>query len=390
VTLIDRLRSVIRETRSRRTENALRDLDSETEASLMLLEVLGVLEQLGPDDNSIPNGAISISKKKKNEKDENDPSQHKRLSYEQFIAGRRPRLTHNSLAGSEVSLVRGFLNHILGMTGDDHDHDDVDDDEGALKGLFDLGDETENAEAAIASGQEFDTKPKTPDEEEQAKAALQNKAAQRKATKDQIVGAANSFVNRVTERQDSGALDNHDVLRLRALLMIICAASWAGSDKSGKQDRPRSSLQVLSAEEDMNSWPFVMGRLLFKFFGGRVPAIRHLYLSGDHDQIPSDIVECWATCYWCLQAAMNAPVSPKEHARIAGHLELVAAVAYRLTLPKKSEILGDDVLAVMDGMSSRYAEKLGIKPAVIRWPQNSCGRAFSWRPLDRLDSATSA
>jgi hypothetical protein len=366
VTLIDRLSAVIRETRSRKTENALRSLDSETEASLMLLEVLDVLEQLEADDGT-PKPSASIPKVKKQE-DEHDPSQYQTLSYDQFIAGRRPRteqshLTHNSLAGSEVSLVRGFLNRILGMAGEDHD--DGDDDEAALKGAFDLGDETDNPEAAIASGQEFDKKPDTPDEEEQAKAAQQREAAQRKATKEQIVAAATAFSKRVKERQDSGALDNHDILRLRALLMIICAASWEGSEKTKKQNRPRSSLQVLPAGADSDSWPIVMGRLLFAIFGGRTPAIRQLYLSSDHDQIPSDIIECWATCYWCLQACLNAPVSRKEHARIAQYLRPIAVLAYRLTLPTKAELLGDDVITLMDGMSARYAKKLGIEPAAI-------------------------
>jgi hypothetical protein len=34
-------------------------------------------------------------------------------------------------------------------------------------------------------------------------------------------------------------------------------------------------------------------------------------------------------------------------------------------LPTKAELLGDEVVAIMDGMSARYAEKLGIKPAAI-------------------------
>ena len=71
--------------------------------------------------------------------------------------------------------------------------------------------------------------------------------------------------------------------------MILCAASWSGSttDKTSL----RSSLRVLPVEGDHNSWPFVMGRLLFPIFGGRDPAIRHLYLGIEHDQIPGDIIE---------------------------------------------------------------------------------------------------
>jgi hypothetical protein len=36
-----------------------------------------------------------------------------------------------------------------------------------------------------------------------------------------------------------------------------------------------------------------------------------------------------------------------------------------LTLPTKAELLGDDVITLMDGMSARYADKLGINPETI-------------------------
>lgn len=362
VTLVDHLRTVIRETQSRKVENALRDLDTETEARLSLLEILDVLEKLDGDDGVAKN-PISVARKRKAD-EEPDPAQHRVLSYEQFVAGRRPRteqlqLTHNSLAGSESSLVRGFLNRILGMTAGAPADDDNDED---LTSAFDLGDETDNAQAAIESGQELGTKKREPTSAEQEEEeARKRKAAQRKATKEQILAAAALFSARIKERQSSGALDNHDVLRLRALLMIICAASWSGA----KNAPAPSSIQVLPGERDQQSWPFVIGRLLFPIFGGRDPAIRLLYLSSEHDQIPDDITECWATCYWCLQACLAAPVSGKEKQRIAQFLKPLTVLAYQLTLPTKNELLGDDVITLMDAMSSRYAGSMGIVPAAI-------------------------
>jgi hypothetical protein len=366
VTLFDRLSAAIRETRSRKAENAVRDLDCEMEASLMLLEVLDVLEQLEADDGAVK-APSSLPKAGKGQDEENDPAQFQKLTYDQFVAGRRARtdqsnVTHNSLAASEVSTVRSFLNRILGMAVEDRDSDD--DDATALKGAFDLGDETDDGEASIASGGEFDKKPKKPlDETEQAKEDLRRKALQRKATKAQIVAAVNAFGKRVKERLDSGALDNRDVLRLRALLMIVCTSSW--SEKGNKQGRQRSSVQVLPAQGEAESWPVVMGRLLFAIFGGRSPAIRQLYLNNDHDQIPSDIIECWATCYWCLQSCLNAPVSLQEHARIKRLLGQVAQCTYRLTLPTRIELLGADVIKLMDGMSAQYADRLGISHQAV-------------------------
>lgn len=362
VTLVDHLRAVIRETQSRKVENALRDLDTETEARLSLLEVLDVLEKLDSDDGGAKN-PISVAKKRKADGD-SDPAQHRVLSYEQFVAGRRPRteqsqLAHDSLAGSESSLVRGFLNRILGMTGGGPADDDNDDD---LAGAFDLGDETDNSQAAIESGQELGTRKKEPTSPEQEEEEVRKrKAAQRKATREQILTAAALFGERIKERQKSGALDNHDILRLRALLMIICAASSSGA----KNAPGPSSIQVLPGEGDQQSWPFVMGRLLFPIFGGRDPAIRLLYLSSEHDQIPRDITECWATCYWCLQACLAAPVSGKEKHRISQFLQPLTVLAYQLTLPTRGELMGADVITIMDAMSTRYAESMGIDPSAI-------------------------
>jgi hypothetical protein len=183
VTLIDRLSSAIRETRSRKTENALRGLDDETEAGLMLMEVLNVLERLEPDEGK-DKAPISIPKAGHGNDDE-PATQYEVLNYEQFIAGRRPRtaqasLTHNSLAGSEVTLVRGFLNRILGINGQRDEIDEAGDDD-LMRDAFNLGDETDNAEAAIAAGADFGKEEKTPEKEEREEAARKRKAAKRKA-----------------------------------------------------------------------------------------------------------------------------------------------------------------------------------------------------------------
>lgn len=212
---------------------------------------------------------------------------------------------------------------------------------------------------------DFGKEEKTLEEEEREEAARKCKAAQRKATKDQLVGAALKLGQRIMDRQETGQLDNHDILRLRALLMIIAAASWKGSEVNKGNQPLRSSIQVLPAEGDKDSWPFVMGRLLFVVFGGKDPAIRQLYLSNEHDQIPDDIVECWATCYWCFQACMQASISEIEKTRITKHLGPIASYAYTMTLPTKAELLSDNITTILDSMNARYAEQLGIEPAAI-------------------------
>ena len=367
VTLIDRIRAVVRETRSRQVENVLRDLDHETEARLALLDVLDVLEKLETQEDT-DRDPHSIPGKRRSENDESDDSNHRVLSYEEFVAGRRPRTagTHvadSSLTGSDASMVRGFLNRIVGLAATHNDHHD-DDDGDALKTAFDMGDETADAEAAVNAGEEFDTEKDPKRIQPQADLERRGKAA-RKATKDQLVEATLLYIDRIKARRKSSALDNHDVLRLRALLMILCAAAMPCSPSGGGKPDDRSRLRVLAAEKDKHSWPNLMGKLIFALFGGTSPAFRDLCVSNEHDQIPDDFIECWATCYWCIQACLVAPLSQPEHARLERFLNPLLEKVCRFTLPTKEELIGDNVITLMEGMSVHHAGRLGIPPEAV-------------------------
>ena len=108
-----------------------------------------------------------------------------------------------------------------------------------------------------------------------------------------------------------------------------------------------------------------MGRLIFALFGGTSPAFKDLCVSNEHDQVPDDFIECWATCYWCLQASLSAPLSQAEHARLEPLLKSLLEKVCRFTLPTEEELLGEDVMTLMEGMSAHHAERLGIAPEHI-------------------------
>ena len=371
VTLIDRIRAVVRETRSRQVENALRDLDNETEASLALLDVLDVLEKLETYENTGPAAGrdpLSVPKKPRPESDESDDSHHRVLSYEDFVAGRRPRVagtyvTDSTLAGSDASMVRDFLNRIVGLAAADDDHHDDDDGE-ALKKAFDMGDETADAETAVNAGEGFDTE-RDPKRIQQQIGLERRRKAARKATKDQLVSATRLYMERIKARRKSGALDNYDVLRLRALLMILCAAAMPCSPLGGGKPNGQSRLSVLPAEKDAHSWPNLMGRAIFALFGGTSPAFRDLCVNSQHDQIPDDFIECWATCYWCIQACLVAPLSQPEHARLERYLKPLLEKVCLFTLPTKEELIGEDVMTLMESMSAHHSERLGIASEAV-------------------------
>ena len=369
ITWIDTLRMEIRETRRSGTQNRLDELESDTEASLALLEVLNELENLERDQTT-PKEPLSIPKTRKDDSGEPDPSKFRTLSYEEFVAGRRPRtsggeFSYNSLAGSDVSIVRGILNRIIGLGSARDEHQDDESDQ--HKDSFDLGDETDDAEGALAAGNEFGKQNQQPEPEESDDEKRIRRAKLRRATQDQLVKAVQQFQARVKERQSiDEALTNYDLIRLRALLMILCtAASPHASGSKAGSEKP-SRLRVLPVEGDQNSWPMVIGRLLFTIFGGKNPAIRLLHLTDEHDQVPGDFNECWASCYWAFQLCSHAPLSSAEKARIEKLLKPLARTAFLLTLPSKDELLADDIVSVMDRMSESYAEALKIDAAAIR------------------------
>jgi hypothetical protein len=368
VTLIDKIREAAKEARSKHAHNAASQLAEETEEGLWLLDVLDTLESAERLRDSGDEQVSIKTRRKKGDEDEEASARFRTLTYEEFIAGRKPRakdslIPRNSLGGSEMSLVRGFLNRILEI-GDEDIQPGIEE-ERNLDRAFDLGDETANAEEAMDRGETFEPDVGDKSPEEKLREEQRSKTAQRKATRDQIANAVKAFNERISERKSVDTLTTFDVLRLRALLMIVAAAGWAGREFDAAGSRGRTSLQVLPVQDGAETWPRLMGRILFGFFGGNDPAIRHLKLDALHEQFTDDILECWATCFWCLHACLGAPCSKDEHAALARYILALAERLYRLTGLKEDELLAPDIELVMEQMSERFNGRLGLDPAAL-------------------------
>ncbi|MGP9812932.1 hypothetical protein ACTZWT_15605 [Rhodopseudomonas sp. NSM] len=369
VTLIDKIREAAKEARSRQAENAASQLSEETEVTLLLLDVLDQLESAERHQNGdLRKTSIAKSRKNGGGTDDSAPAHYPTLSYEQFIAGRTPRaqdstIPRNSLGGSDVSLVRGFLNRILRLG--DEAHATIED-ERTLDRAFDLGDETANAEEAIGRGTSFETADDDRSPEEKVREEQRRKTAQRKATRGQIATAVSAFNARILENKSGNKLSTIDILRLRSLLTVIAAAGWAGRDADQNDLIGRTSLQVLPVEDCGDSWPRLMGRVLFAFFDGNDPAIRHVVIDALHKQFTDDLIECWATCFWCLQASLCAPYTKAERAALHPYLLRLAERVFRLTGFKRSEELqSPEIVVVMEKMSERFGAPLGVNPGVL-------------------------
>jgi len=353
ITLLDRLQTNIREPPSRKVEQAYRQLDDETDVSLNLLELHRLLESIEQAEEA---GKEPLAVKKTKKQEDEQPAQYRKLSYEEFIANRRKRTdshaADNSLPGSHSSFVRNTLNRIVGLS---HESDNGENVDTSPLDPLNMGDETANAEAAMAAGQEFeDLRKKRPSGDPKRDLERQRSAA-RRATQEQIASAVAEFHERIENCKKAESLSSNDLLRLRMMLMFICTYGFANA---------ASQAHVLPPE-GKNDWPHFLGRLVFAIFGGNHPAIRFLHLSDEHDQVPRDIIEDWATCYWCLHACLLAPISAKPRDSISGSIKPLLDRVYRLTMPSREELLGGIVRETMEGMSERYARNLGIDPLAL-------------------------
>ena len=127
----------------------------------------------------------------------------------------------------------------------------------------------------------------------------------------------------------------------------------------------RSTLQAFPVAGDMNSWPRLLGRVLFIFFGGSKPAIRDLRLDASFDRLTLDIKESWATCFWTIQVCLDATIRNRANAPLAKSLESLAQRVYVVTLLQKSDLANPEIIGVISAMNERYAKRLGFEPGNI-------------------------
>ncbi len=160
------------------------------------------------------------------------------LDYARFMAGRRRRIEpgeveQNSLAGSGVSLVRGFLNRVIGLGyNSSEQNDDSDDLEAAA---VETGDAIEDgAAAAIEAGLQI--VPTTPQERQSGQTIQRRRVADANA----ISQAVETF-HRLLQQPPIRIVTTKELLRLRALLTVVLVAGWDGPGPSAGEP---SAVQV--------------------------------------------------------------------------------------------------------------------------------------------------
>jgi hypothetical protein len=138
-----------------------------------------------------------------------------------------------------------------------------------LAAAFDLGDEVTDGAKALEQGAEFTPAPilarLDPEKAELLALAQWRLAQQRRSNREQLIEAVANLQRQVTQKSN-GQLSSIDLLRLRAMLMVILAAGWDGASK------PSNSLQVLPPSHDVNgAWPRLIGNACLRTSGAARP-----------------------------------------------------------------------------------------------------------------------
>lgn len=352
---------------SKGAESALELLDDdEAFEGLWLLEVIQRLteaefEMRGPRETveQAPHQRVA-----------DKPTQDSRvLSYDEFVAGRRTQGDFAGSSGSHLAAthhesVRTFLNALIGKRVTLDSIDIPDDTEPTLN--FSLGDEARGGEIATESES---LSPSAVDLTDAGRLAETKPQVERRGryvqdTQRSIVDGVEVFLKGLREQARARPLCVVDLLRLRALLMVVLGA---GSKKVDLQfedlSAPGRRRQVLPFVGEA-SWRRLVGRLLYEFFrdtgGVRSPLINSLRLEIDERQgLPEDVLECWATCFWAICAMRVAVNDDRDWFPVSKPEADLATDLYRFTRLLPQEAIGTVVEDVFSRMSHRYAERLG-------------------------------
>lgn len=258
-------------------------------------------------------------------------------------------LSRSSFGGSDLSHVRGFLNRVLAIGSANAASAPETD----LRDAFDMGDETGAEESALEEGFDGGDDPLM-----DAVAKKARVSARRQTSRQHLIHAVADLHPLVRETSARG-LRAVDLLRLRAMIIVLAAAGADGSSAP-------SSFQVLPPTGDIDAaWPRLIAKALNAYFGGKAPPIATLAIESHFDFVPEDILECWGTCLWAANVIVVAADKFGESEFLQKLFAGLRTSIYAFTgliAPEKMFVAAATSMAAMNG---RFAQRLGLDPAKI-------------------------
>ena len=364
----------IQETQRRKVtkgiESALALLEDEPYEGLWIFEVIQKIGAAEHDGRELQPDAKGSQKPIGNEQGE---TLSRKLTYEQFIAGRKAASTiaartGSHLASSHQESVRTFLNALIGKRSSPLVPED--DDASSLKRMWSLGDETADGDQALDEDERFNSDAQQLTQSTSANKRLRLEHQRMKDSQAAIVGAVGKFIELLRQESLSRSLGVLELLRLRVLIMVVLGA---GSEKSrllpNELNGNSARWHVLPSHGDL-SWRRLIGQLLFGFFrnhgGTKRPLIEKVVLDFDSELgLPDDVLECWATCFWAVCATRVARDEMGRAFQLPENEQKIAQDLYRYTRLLPVEALSQAVKLIFAGMSTRYGKRIGVADSAV-------------------------
>lgn len=351
-------------------ENALACLEDGSYEGLWILNVIQKIGAAEHDSRDVQPDAKGSRTASGHELGE---TLSRKLTYEQFIAGRKAAgaiavRAGSHLASSHQESVRTFLNAFIGRRSGPQVLED--DDASSLKRMLSLGDETADGDQALDEDERFDQNGEQPPQSSITNEKLQREHKRMKNNQAAIVGAVRDFMDSLRQQALSRSLGVVDLLRLRALLMVVLGA---GTDNSkllpNELARSAAHGPFLPSHGDI-SWRLLIGQLLYGFFrnhgGTKRPLIEKVVLEFDSELgLPDDVLECWATCFWAMCATRVAHDEKGCPFRVPESEQKIAQDLYRYTRLMPDETLSQTVRHIFEGMSARYGRRIGVTGPIV-------------------------
>lgn len=361
------LRQETREARTRQLEDEAKRLQGREHLGPWIMEFIDLIEQAEAFEAE-PHTQGKAAPRRHAGRRSIDTLPGRMLNYDAFIAGRklqedRKPIFHRAFAGSDLDLVRSYLNRILGLDTAPAEQHDPDDDTRIREALA-VHDEVHagDDEANDGDGNGLDaTSQPTQSElsEERSKQLDEEKArnaiAARLAVQADIAKFSIKFCNQMRARPTERPVVLQDMLRLRAILMMMLSACCPIG--SSLLDKRIQEWQVLRPDGE-NAWARLIGRVLSTFFGGTEPLIARLQLQKYGDGLPVELVESYATCFWAVQACRIAAEAKQSMHGLGQQLAKLTASIYRRSGLSRAECEDTVVKELFEKMTSTFA--LGV------------------------------
>ncbi|AUT64959.1 hypothetical protein [Paraburkholderia terrae] len=374
VTIANDIYALARESKGTSAEKAIERLTGSSRVDVYLLEAIQALA-LAESDAAVEHADSVADGKRTQDESEPDvaPETYQILSYQDFVRDARAHRVRGGEAPSQFAdsglwHVEQLLNRSIGMASHRTVKIEAEPDAAELQRLFRRGDETADPERKLNANGKSRTAVETGVADDVDDPMKEAELRQR-FTSDRLsaIEAHHKYLWDLRKRKQVSATD---VLRLRAILMLIATAASGKTptDMLSEHDlNPRSRLILPVAGEQ--GWPRLMLNQLGAFFGTKNAPIEFLEIKTQESSLPSDILECWATCVWALHASHSAVDRYEERddmRKLGSRFRILPQQVYHMLGMSIEQFAAEAFTRTYDCLVRHFALPMDIDPAEMQ------------------------